>query len=264
MDNITRRMHNIIKSGHHLLVEGPSGAGKTFRVTKLAKQLECAYDIVNAVSIETVDDLLNAIQSNVSVNEYFILIIDEIHNLNFKIQNALLTLLETFKIRHRNKDIHIAPNTICAGLTTNGEKLFKPLKNRFLQVYVSLPTRQEKAQYVAQHIRLKSKLDILRIIDAAISYRDLSQIAKLANALDSVDEAMFTLQYDKNGLNEPERQFLTVINTMNMNSSINSIASAMNIDTETAQNIERNLILKGMIEIDSKGRHTVGKGKLYK
>ena len=263
MDNITSKMHTILSAGHHLLIEGSSGAGKTYRVSKLLDSMDANYNLVNAASINNADDLICLIYNEDKKESCDILVIDEVHNLNNKLQNIMLTFLEKGEIHGKHLVLTSSKYIQCVGITTNGELLFKPFRNRFLPVYVPLPTDEEKYQYLNTYLSWASELDKRYIIKSAVSYRHLYQITTLANNVKDVKKAMKTLQYDENGTNEHERQYLYALNKIGT-ASIHSIASAMCVDVDTAKNIEMNLIRKNMIAISSKGRRTVNKGVLYK
>jgi len=193
-----------------------------------------------------------------------VLAIDEIHGLKKQLIVALLTLAEKKKLIQKDKqgnlinyvldNPHRHRSFAFWGMTTNEERLFKPLRNRFLPVYFQLPVPADKHKFLSENNIYAAEREFRVFCDSTVSFRDMAQIIGVYRSLGGdLTKAMGLLGYDESGLSTKEREYLKYLKAYRT-ASIETIAACMSMDAKSAADIERNLIRKGKLTKSSAGR----------
>src|SRR3989344_5295853 len=216
----------------HVLLYGPPGLGKTTLAHLMTKEIGASLRATSGPAIERVGDLAS-ILTNLSPGD--VLFIDEIHRLNRTIEEVLYPAMESGVLdivigkcpAARTVQLELPPFTLIAA-TTRISMLSAPLRSRFsggtfrLQYYTDAE--------IAEILRRSGKI-LNIVIDAdslmEISHRSRSTprtanyLLKRARDFASVNEekldiktvkkALALLEIDEGGLNQTDRDILTVI-----------------------------------------------------
>ena len=269
--------HDVLQ---HCLFYGGAGLGKTTLARALAKELDTDIEIANGSAISTNKDILPYIMK---MNKGSILFIDEIHRMNRKVQEYLLTVIEDFRLdivipagkNSQGETISIdVPHFTLIGATTEMGDLVQPFLDRFKLKHFMRPYSVDDLSEMiignAKKLRVNIKEDGVKVIakasrgtpriannflewvrDFQIAY-DISSLHKT-----EVTRALKMQGIDDNGLNPIDRDYLNVLKKLPNGSAIgvNTLCSALSIDRQTIeQKIEPFLIQKGYIVKTQKGR----------
>src|SRR3972149_1845251 len=216
----------------HVLLYGPPGLGKTTLAHLMSKEVGASLRATSGPAIERVGDLAS-ILTNLAEGD--VLFIDEIHRLNRTIEEVLYPAMESGVLdivigkgpAARTVQLDLPPFTLIAA-TTRISMLSAPLRSRFsggtfrLQYY----TDDEIAEILRRSAKiLKITIDLDSLME--ISHRSRSTprtanyLLKRARDFASVNEekldiktvkkALALLEIDEGGLNQTDRDILTVI-----------------------------------------------------
>jgi Holliday junction DNA helicase RuvB len=264
----------------HCLFYGGAGLGKTTLARALANELGVPIEIANGASLSTNKDVLPYLMKMERGSIFFI---DEIHRVNKKVQEYLLTVIEDFRLdivipagkNSQGETINIDIPKFCfVGATTEMGDLVQPFLDRFkLKHFVRAYSTDELALLLsinADKMNLKISDEALEIV-AKVS-RGTPRIAnnflewlrdyKIANNLNGLHkteatQALKMQGIDEYGLNPIDRKYLSIMQKLPKGSAIgvNTLCSALNIDRQTIeQKIEPYLIQEGYIGRTPKGR----------
>ncbi|MBT9130105.1 MAG: Holliday junction ATP-dependent DNA helicase RuvB [candidate division WS2 bacterium] len=262
----------------HVLLYGPPGLGKTTLAYIIASEMGSKYHRTTGPALERGGDLA-AILSD--INRGDVLFIDEIHRLNYLVEEMLYSVMEDFKLdiilgrgsAARTLVLNFPPFTI-VGATTKAGMLSSPLRDRFgfsfrfryyeeseivsilkraaglMKVEIEDDALSETARRSRGTPRVALRL-AKRIRDYALAKNQTEISLKLA--LDSFN----LLNIDELGLDDVDRMFLKLIFT-NFNGGpvgLESIAYAMGEDKKTIEDIiEPFLLQKGLLVRTGRGR----------
>lgn len=119
-----------------LCIAGPSGSGKTSICKMYANALGAQYTHVNCVEIGTLDwvkeQFIPSLTLSPLFGEYNAYILDEVHGITSKSQEAMLVPLE-----------NLPPHNIILAATTEPDKVYSTLKSRLGMQRISVPSRKE-------------------------------------------------------------------------------------------------------------------------
>ncbi|HHU52489.1 MAG TPA: Holliday junction branch migration DNA helicase RuvB [Clostridiaceae bacterium] len=216
----------------HILLYGPPGLGKTTLAGIIAKNMNADIRITSGPAIERQGDLV-ALLTN--LQEHDVLFIDEIHRLNFQVEEILYPAMEDYVVdiiigkgpsaRSIRLDL---PHFTLIGATTRAGLLSAPLRDRFGMVHrLELYEPEEVAQIIKHNAELLNVgidtqgLTMLstrcrgtpRIaIRLLRRMRDFAQV-KGQGVIDAevVEVGLKALEIDSQGLDNTDRNLLSVM-----------------------------------------------------
>jgi holliday junction DNA helicase RuvB len=277
------KTHNIDTPFPTMLFTGSHGLGKTFFAKKVAKVLGRQFLEVNCGDIKDSYDFIEIVLAKVfNRNQPTTILMDEAHALSNDITTILLTFLNptekgvnefVYKGINIEWNLHLI-NVIFA--TTDGYKIFKPLRNRCQEVYFYPYSEEELYGIVTQYlpgVKLAcSKRDLAltcrgRARDAYVLSTNIKRyIVSLNKGVFSQDDLNIlkgALGILPMGLKKNEVDVLKVIEKHGPISASN-LAIRMMVNTS---NIEEELEIRlrelGLIESSSRGRRITEDGLGY-
>ena len=267
----------------HTLFYGPPGLGKTTLANIIANELEVKIKTTSGPAIEKPADLAQILSN---LEEGDVLFIDEIHRLSRQVEEILYPAMEDYCIdilignENSSRSVRLdLPKFTLVGATTRIGLLTAPLRDRFgislkLDFYddvdlKNIVIRSAKVLNVqiddkgANEIALRSRGTprlanrfLKRVRDFAdVKYNGIinEEIAK---------ESLNTLDIDKIGLDETDRNYLTTL-CEKFNGGpvgISNLAVALGEEDDTLEDvIEPFLIMKGLIKRTQRGRIALDK-----
>jgi Holliday junction DNA helicase RuvB len=255
----------------HMLFDGPPGLGKTTLAGAVANEYNSKLYQAIGGSITTIKDLMPCLMQ---VKRGDILFIDEIHNVNKKVQECLFTVMEDFRldIGRGLASFDFDPFTI-VGATTDAGRLLKPFRDRFnIKVHLHLYDDDALAAIAesnASKLNIKfSKSDDLlnlakacrgtpRIVNNYLKWiRDWS-IHNKVKQIDSgiVTKALEAIGVDQEGLDDNDRMYIHTLRRFGKPVGLRTLVSATCLSQETIEHvIEPYLIKLGKLEKTSRGR----------
>lgn len=268
----------------HLLFYGPPGLGKTTLAHLISKELSAQMKITSGPAIEKVGDLAS-ILTNLSPGD--ILFIDEIHRLNKTIEEVLYPAMESGLLdiiigkgpSARTIQLELPPFTLIAA-TTRVALISSPLRSRFsggifrLDFY-NEPEIEEILKRSSSLLKITSSTEAISEISKrsrktprTANYflkrcRDYAQIHKKELDRETTNKALELLGVDEKGLNQSDRDLLSVIiNKFNGGPvGLNTLAAVLSEDPNTIEEFnEPYLIQLGFLERTSRGRTVTPQG----
>ena len=262
----------------HILFYGPPGLGKTTLSSIIAAEMGVNLKITSGPAIEKPGEIA-AILNNLSEND--VLFIDEIHRLNRQVEEILYPAMEDFAIdiilgkESAARSIRLdLPKFTLIGATTRAGLLSAPLRDRFgivhkLEFYnegelKNIITRS--AMVLGIEIDEKGACEIAkrsrgtpRLANRLLKrVRDFAQVKYDGTVTkEAADYALDILDVDKLGLDQNDREILSVIIEKFAGGpvGIDTIAAALNEDAGTLEEVyEPYLMMQGLINRTPRGR----------
>lgn len=267
----------------HMLLAGPPGIGKTSLVQVVSSALKVPMVTTVGTALNKPDQLAQI----ATLPDGGIFFIDEIHNVNSKVQDALLLALEDRRIWLRDPvygdlvEVPL-PRFVCIGATTELGRLSKPLRDRFgimgQLTFLSKETMLQLVLRSASLLELKVTAEgLLEVVKRArgtprVANNFLKRLADFALVEGKVVDATFVtdvarrMGIDSKGLTRLDRDVLRVLAKQfgGKPAGIESIASTLNESVDTISTIqEPYLVKRGLIVRTGKGRLITEAGLKY-
>ncbi|MDE1925545.1 MAG: Holliday junction branch migration DNA helicase RuvB [Patescibacteria group bacterium] len=268
----------------HVLLYGPPGLGKTTLAHLMAKEIGASLRSTSGPAIERVGDLAS-ILTNLSPGD--ILFIDEIHRLNRTIEEVLYPAMEAGVLdivigkgpSARTVQLELPPFTLISA-TTRISMLSAPLRSRFsggtfrLQYYndseiAKILSRSAKILQIS--IDDESVYEIARRSRATprtANYllkraRDFAEVNDEPLNMKTVKKALALLEVDEGGLNQIDRDILTIIIDKFKGGPVGlkTIAASLSEEEDTIEEVHEPYLMQlGLIERTPRGRIVTKKG----
>ncbi len=268
----------------HVLLYGPPGLGKTTLAHLMTKEIGASMRATSGPAIERVGDLAS-ILTNLSPGD--VLFIDEIHRLNRAIEEVLYPAMESGVLdivigkgpAARTVQLELPPFTLIAA-TTRISLLSAPLRSRFSGgvFRLSYYTEDEIGAILARSARIlgiEADEDSLseiarrsRATPRTANYllkraRDFADVSGEPLGPKTVHKALALLEVDEAGLNQTDRDILTVLVEKYKGgpAGLKTIAAALSEEEATIEEVhEPYLLQQGLIERTPRGRTATEKG----
>ncbi|MBI4133507.1 Holliday junction branch migration DNA helicase RuvB, partial [Candidatus Uhrbacteria bacterium] len=250
----------------------------------MTKEMRAALRATSGPAIERVGDLASII-TNLSPGD--VLFIDEIHRLNRTIEEVLYPAMESGVLdivigkgpAARTVQLELPPFTLVAA-TTRISMLSAPLRSRFSGGTFRLSYYSEDE--IAEILKRSAK-----ILDIAIDNESLSEIARRSRAtprtanyllkrsrdfaavngenldLTTVKKALALLEIDEAGLNQTDRDILSIIIEKFSGGPVGlkTIAASLSEEEDTIEEVNEPFLLqRGLLERTPRGRTVTEKG----
>jgi Holliday junction DNA helicase RuvB len=268
----------------HVLLYGPPGLGKTTLAHLMTKEIGASMRSTSGPAIERVGDLAS-ILTNLSPGD--VLFIDEIHRLNRTIEEVLYPAMEAGVLdivigkgpAARTVQLELPPFTLIAA-TTRISMLSAPLRSRFSggTFRLNYYTDEEIAEILKRSANiLKIAIDDTSLMEVArrsratprtANYllkraRDFAEVNQEKLDLKTVKKALALLEIDEMGLNQTDRDILTVVVEKFGGGPVGlkTIAAALSEEEATIEEVnEPYLMQTGLLERTPRGRTVTKKG----
>lgn len=268
----------------HVLLYGPPGLGKTTLAHLMSREIGASLRSTSGPAIERVGDLAS-ILTNLSPGD--VLFIDEIHRLNRTIEEVLYPAMEAGVLdivigkgpSARTVQLELPPFTLIAA-TTRISMLSAPLRSRFSGGTFRLTYYSDDE--IAEILRRSAK-----ILNIGIDAESLKEVARRSRAtprtanyllkrsrdfaevneekldMKTVKKALALLEIDEMGLNQTDRDILTIVVEKFGGGPVGlkTIAAALSEEEATIEEVnEPYLMQTGLLERTPRGRTVTPKG----
>ena len=271
----------------HVLLYGPPGLGKTTLAHLMTKEIGTSLRATSGPAIERVGDLAS-ILTNLSPGD--VLFIDEVHRLNRTIEEVLYPAMESGVLdivigkgpAARTVQLELPPFTLIAA-TTRISLLSAPLRSRFSGGTFRLSYYTENE--IGEILKRSSKILGVSVDDESIreiarrsratprtaNYllkrsRDFAAVNEESLDLKTVKKALALLEVDELGLNQIDRDILTIIVEKFEGGPVGlkTISASLSEEEDTIEEVHEPFLLQlGLLERTPRGRAVTEKGRVH-
>lgn len=259
------------RSIENIFLEGMAGAGKTSIALAIGNELKSNTQIINCANLKDVKALYKIL---LTANDRDIIVFDEIHALNQKLQEIAYHAIEdNLLVIPDEKDTNKIKlkSFSCIGATTDSGKITKSLRDRFAFQFILDDYSISDMLKLCQINQSKLKLDLdlecqnyvakmskmtPRILNGRLKWIRDYKISKNINKLNinDVKSAFALYGLDNNGYSIEENEYIKIVKE-NGPIGIKHIAEIMGMGQGyIEQHIEKTLIKDGTIKKTPSGR----------
>ena len=263
----------------HTIITGPSGCGKSATANVIAHELECNF---RAYSGPAINDIKTIQTILLSIKENDIVLIDEVHRLNKKLQEMLYFAMENFQvdaeIDGQTARTDIPHFTLVAATNLYGG-LNDALLNRFpIQMKLAAYTQDSMTDIVnkicqEKNIQIDQKsAQMIAATTRGVPRNANSYVARIYDFALVMNDGIITPQIvidgfdimgiNKYGLNQDDMDYLNFLAVQSKAVGIDTICLTLGVDKNTVQTkIEPYLLQKGYIQKQPRGRVATDSGR---
>lgn len=271
----------------HVLLYGPPGLGKTTLAHLMTREIGASLRATSGPAIERVGDLAS-ILTNLTAGD--VLFIDEIHRLNRTIEEVLYPAMESGVLdivigkgpSARTVQLELPAFTLIAA-TTRISLLSAPLRSRFSGGTFRLAYYTEKE--IAEILQRSADILGINVDDESIreiakrsratprtaNYllkrcRDFAEVNNEPLNVKTVKKALALLEVDEAGLNQTDRDILTLLVEKFKGGPVGlkTIAAALSEEEATIEEVHEPYLMQlGFLERTPRGRTVTDKGYLH-
>ncbi len=268
----------------HVLLYGPPGLGKTTLAHLMTKEIGANMRSTSGPAIERVGDLA-AILTNLSAGD--VLFIDEIHRLNRTIEEVMYPAMEAGVLdivigkgpSARTVQLELPPFTLIAA-TTRISMLSAPLRSRFSGGTFRLQYYSDNE--IAEILKRSAKILKIEVDDESLKEvatrsratprtanyllkraRDFAEVNGEPLNLKTVRKALALLEIDEGGLNQTDRDILTLLVEKFGGGPVGlkTIAASLSEEEATIEEVNEPYLMQlGFLERTPRGRVVTKKG----
>lgn len=253
-----------------ILFTGARGLGKTQFAREFGKALKKPILEINCSTIKNLNQFMEQIFIPVVMGNEVVLIFDECHALPKDLQNAFLTVFnvekqtrKSFEWQDSSMEFDFQKQTYLFA-TTEQDKIFAPLKDRFEEIDFKPYTNPELAEILSNRLSwvtfenglIDRMTDVLRgnARSAVKMAKKIEMFCESQNistfTMKNWKDICFALGIKPSGLTNSEIEILKILKTRG-NCTLNMLSAATgNSRTAIQRDIELFLLRKGMIKID--------------